>query len=359
SARIRRKPCTKARAASTRPTVLRAADGGCLTPAAALVVALAAVSVSPLNAQRAANPQAPTLAAADAAWDRGDYIAALNGYLQLLASPGGDRWLRPIALTTGELFETRELTTDGRAGRFSPDGTLIVYETGLETSRRTKILENDASRTEVADLPGVSATISSTLAQVAYLKIPDHDDIRRASDALAAAPLTAQNRTQLTQTLAWLIARHAAIVVRDFANGREMELPAPELLKTGLTFSADGRVLYFLGGSEDEPDRTDIYEISELAPKPVIVANAAGLKRAPIVDPAGHALIYTIPLVSPFRRPQGAGGAGRAGRAGGAGGAGGAGSGLPPPSFAIVDLASHRVSTVFGAAPALSADGRT
>src|SRR5262249_58498628 len=93
--------------------------------------------------------------------------------------------------------------------------------------------------------------------------------------------------------------------------------------------------------------------------KPVIVGDAGGLKSAPIVDPAGHALIYTIPLVSPFRRPQGAGGAGRAGRAGGAGGAGGAGSGLPPPSFAIVDLASHRVSTVFGAAPALSADGRT
>ena len=42
-----------------------------------------------------------------------------------------------------------------------------------------------------------------------------------------------------------------------------MGLPAPDLLKTDLTFSADGRSLYFLGAKETEPDRTDVYVISE------------------------------------------------------------------------------------------------
>src|SRR6185295_5837958 len=179
---------------------------------------------------------------ANDAWEQGDYIAALNGYSQLLNAPGGEPFLEPIALTTGELFETRELTADGRAPRFSPDGRFIVYETGLETSRRTIVLRNDASRAQVAELRGVSATFSPLMAQVAYLRIPDHEELRRASDALAAASLTARNRTQLTQTLTWLIAKHAAIVVRDLGTGREMELPAPDLLKTGLTFSADGRL---------------------------------------------------------------------------------------------------------------------
>src|SRR5205085_8442710 len=105
------------------------------------------------------------------AWERGDYIAALNGFIQTLTGPGGDTFLEPIALTTGELFETRELTADGRAPRFSPDGRFIVYETGLETSRRTKILENDATRAVVADLPGVSVTVSTTHAQGAYLRV--------------------------------------------------------------------------------------------------------------------------------------------------------------------------------------------
>src|SRR5580765_651379 len=158
----------------------------------ACAAAIHAVSIVPLSAR--------AFDAANDAWERGDYIAALNGYVQLLSGPGGDRYLEPIALTTGELFETRELTSDGRAPRFSPDGRYIVYETGLETSRRTIILKNDATRAQVADLRGVSATFSPLMAQVAYLRIPDHEEVRRASDALAAASLTARNRTQLTQT---------------------------------------------------------------------------------------------------------------------------------------------------------------
>ena len=96
----------------------------------------------------------------------------------MLSAPGGDRALESIALTTGELFRDARADRRRTAGRFSPDGKFVVYETGLETSRRTKILKNDATRAEVAELPGVSATFSSSLPQVAYLKIPDHDEIR-------------------------------------------------------------------------------------------------------------------------------------------------------------------------------------
>jgi len=214
--------------------------------AAAIALVVLAMTAAARTATLAP-PQSKAFDAANDAWERGEYIAALNGYVQILSAPGGEKWFDAIALTTGELFQTRELTADGRAPRFSPDGAFIVYETGLETSRRTKILKNDATHAEIEDLPGVSATFSHALARVAYLKIPDNDEIRRASEALAAASLTAQNRGQLTQMLTWLIAKHAAIVVRDLATGREMELPAPDLVKSGLTFSADGRVLYFLG----------------------------------------------------------------------------------------------------------------
>ena len=309
--------------------------------------------------------------AATDAWERGEYSAALVGFIQVIGAPGGEKFLEPVALTTGELFETRELTTDGRAPRFSPDNKYIVYETGLETSRRTRIVglaPGGAGQGPalVADLPGISATFSTTLNQVAYLRIPDRDDIRAAAETLAGASLTAQNRSRLTQTLAWLIAKHAAIVVRDLGNGREMELPAPDLLKAGLVFSADGRQLYFLGARESEPDRTDIYVISENAPKPVIAAEADGLKSAPIVDPAGHVLLYAVPAQSPLRRPATPSEADRAGRAGGDGtaaapgeGRGGANAAATAPRFAIVDIATRKVSVVAGSAASLSADGRT
>ena len=320
------------------------------------------------------SPLTRSFETANDAWERGDYIAALNGYVRVLNAPGGQAFLESIALTTGELFITRELTADGRAPRFSPDGQFLVYETGLETSRRTRVLRNDATRALVADLPGVSATFSPQLGQIAYLRIPDIDEIRTASDAIAKASLTAQNRGQVVQALAWLVAKHAVIVTRDLRNGREMELPAPDLVKTGLTFSADGRELYFLGARESDATRNDIYAISENAPKPVLVADAEGFKSAPIVDSSGSVLIYVMLPQSPLRRPappaqapgaaRAAGDAGAPGDEGRGGGAGRGGqtaaAGVPrPPMFAIVDLATRKVSVVNGSAPALSADGRT
>jgi Peptidase family M28/WD40-like Beta Propeller Repeat len=348
-----------------------------VTPKTRTIVFRVFVFSWPILAVLARAASTSPLDAANDAWQRGEYIAALNGYITVLSAPGGDRALESIALTTGELFHTWELAASGRAARFSPDGRFLVYETGLETSRRTRIVTNDAARAEFADLPGVSATFSTSLPLVAYLEIPDHDEIRAASDALEKASLTDQNRNQLTQTLAWLIAKHSLIVVRDLNTGREMGLPTPDLLKTGLTFSADGRLLYFLGAKEAEPGRTDVYVISENEPRPVLVADVPGLKSAPIVDPSGAALLYIVPGQSPLRRPQvagqaeqsqsggageagGAGRAGEAGRAGQAGGAGRSGAGANQPTmFAIVDLKTRTVSTVVGAAPALSGDGKT
>jgi hypothetical protein len=230
------------------------------------------------------------------AWERGDYIGAERP--SSCQRPRRQKFLEPIA-DDRRAFETRELTGDGRAPRFSPGGRFIVYETGLETSRRTIILRNDATRALVAELRGVSATFSPLMAQVAS-RIPATRRSARV-EALAAASLTA-GTTRLAQTVT-AHREHSAIVVRDLGTGREMELPAPDLLKTGLTFSADGRLLYFLGGTESEPDRTDIYVISEGAPRPAIVAPAGGLKGVPIVDSSGRVLVYVIPTVSPLRRP--------------------------------------------------------
>src|SRR6187401_433648 len=88
------------------------------------------VCVAALHAAAVVPASTRSFDAANDAWERGDYAGALNGYIQLLNAPGGEKFLEPIALTTGELFETRELTGDGRAPRFSPDGRFIVYETG-------------------------------------------------------------------------------------------------------------------------------------------------------------------------------------------------------------------------------------
>lgn len=72
----------------------------------------------------------PTLTRADDDWDKGNYIAALTAYRQLLAGPDAASVLEPIALQTGELFLTTELTTDGANPAFAPNSRYFSYETG-------------------------------------------------------------------------------------------------------------------------------------------------------------------------------------------------------------------------------------
>ena len=75
-------------------------------------------------------PPQKALTDANDAWAQGDYISALNGYIKLLNAPGGDAFHDAIALQTGELYRSSELTADGRNPRFSPDGRFIAYENG-------------------------------------------------------------------------------------------------------------------------------------------------------------------------------------------------------------------------------------
>jgi hypothetical protein len=286
--------------------------------------------------------------AANDAWERGDYISALNAYIQSLNSPGADAYVESIARATGEVFRTVELTADGRAGRFSPDGRFILYETGLETSRGTRIFRNDAELTPVAELAGISATFSPDGERIAYLKVIQTREVKHAAEALDNATLTQADRNVLVQTLAWQLARDSTIVVRELASGHEVELQTPVMVKSSLAYASDGRTLYFLGAKDDNETRTDIYKISETSDGPTLAVDVGGLKSAPLIDPTGSALVYVVPNVSPLRPP------GKSVMPPST-----TGPPRPPSTFGVADLRSGRVSLVTGTAPTLAPDGRT
>ena len=82
------------------------------------VVSLFAALVAVPLAGRSPTTDTP-LQIADLAWERGDYPAALSAYLQILDSQDAEASLEPIALRTGELFQTIEVTTDGAVPQFS------------------------------------------------------------------------------------------------------------------------------------------------------------------------------------------------------------------------------------------------
>ena len=129
------------------------------------VVALILVTVWVAFGEGRANGR---LTDADEAWDRGDYPRALTAYLTLLDGTPADDEIEAIALQTGELFKTVELTADGGAPRFSPDGQFFAYEVGRGVSRRTRVASADAPTKIVMELDGFGASFSPDSSRIGY-----------------------------------------------------------------------------------------------------------------------------------------------------------------------------------------------
>jgi len=318
-----------------------------------LVLLLAGASAGSLGQE----PASPDLRNADNYWNDGQYIAALNAYIRLLNSPSGDQYFESIALQTGELFETEELTTDGRNPRLSPDGRFIAFESGPAKNTVTRILRTQARHALVAELTGTGAVFSRNGSKVAFLKIPVTDELNRAQETLDKAPETGAERTFAQQTLTRLQTKLSKIVIRELDTQTETEVPTGDLLKSTLVFAADNETVFFVGAPENETRRSDIYAIRADASAPVILTDAEGFKTAPVVSASGKALIVSLPNQTPFPVPQRptANAEGQRGQRGGGGGGGGG----APARFGVVDLTTRKVEIVTGSAPAFSEDGNS
>jgi Tol biopolymer transport system component len=322
-----------------------------------------AVLAAPLAGQR---PPAKALDFDEAtdAWARGDYPAALNGYLALLQRPDGDTYVERIALQTGELYRTQEITADGLSPRMSADGRMVAYETGSGAGRTTRLVEAAPSVREIAKLGGFGGAFSPAGDRFVYLRPRASDELTRAQAEAAKAGTQGGGRGAGQQLLTWLQTKHVDIVVRDLAKGQEQVVETEGLLKSAPVFAADGQSVLFVGAREADETRNDIYAAPVAGGQPQPISREGGFKTALVVEPKGQFLLYSVTSNNPFRRPTAAPGdpvaggpPGAPGQApGGGGGRGGAGQST---SFAVVDLKAGTAAVTTGTAPTISADGST
>ena len=290
------------------------------------LVLFAGFGAAALLAQAPAPPaaQAPTAISADERWLRavdtwqaGSYPAALADLQTLMKSPAAAQYLDRVALLTGELYATVELTTNGRNPRISADGAVASYETGPATSPATRIVRVAAPAQALAELPTTTVAFDRGGRRVAWL--------RGAGNA-------------------------AEIVVRDLQSGTDRVWLGAGMLKSNLAWSADDQSVIFLGAESADSTRSDLLVVREGQPAVAVTAEA-GFKSAPLVDTAGVTLAYTVAAANPF--------AGRGAGAGRGGGGGGGRGGAAPTTYALVSLANKSTRTVAGSGLTLSANGAT
>ena len=266
------------------------------------------------------------LQSASIAWDRGDYVTALTIYLQVLDSPRAEEALEPIALQTGELYHSIELTADGAAPAFSPDGRFILYETGVGPARITRVLPSDGSTKPVSELPGFGAVFSPDGSKLAYLSAAHRQELTAAQAAVDRAPPADRQpqQTALNQTVAAL----ARLIVRDMVTGRETPIETGVIRKTALAYGAGA---IFFTGTDGGP--AQIYEVAE-GRAPVVRTTGNVDKVLLEMNATGTALLFTTR--APGGRAGGAGGGGAGGQRAGGPGAGGAGEPAEDPRRALV-----------------------
>jgi Peptidase family M28/WD40-like Beta Propeller Repeat len=310
-------------------------------------VVLATVCLLP--AAGAGNSTATSLQNASLAWERGDYIAALTTYQELLAGPDAEGVLEPIALQTGELYQTTELTRDGTAPQVSADGRYASYETGVGPSRVTRVValpssggRSNGAGTEgavrqIAELPGFGAAFSLDGSKLAYLKLAPSAALKTAFAELDRAPQAERNFRLAAATAR--SALEAVITVRDMASGREAELKTDEMAKSSLVFGSNDN-LFFAGTAVAAGSTQQICTIAEGHPATPLTAGPGD--KSPIQSNAtGDAVVIATRT----------GGGGR-----GTGGGGGRGGG----SYSVLTVADGKVSPLNTTdRPSFSGDGKS
>lgn len=343
-----------------------------LVPALLLIVSAAGWLTAQTASQTPARAVTPARAAtpdvlyrqATEAWTAGDYPVALTHLTTLMKSAAAPDYRDRVALLTGELFTTTEITTDGRNPSISPDGRYVAYEFGPASDPSTRIVSvADGTPEPVVTLRGANVAFDAASRQIAWVRPADGSAwtaaVRAIDDAASAAARNAANADA-----AWLLASEGQLVVRNLATGVERIVPTAGVLKTAPAFDARDTVI-FLGADPTDLTRSDVYR-DEGAP--TRLTTEPGFKSNVMIDRSGGALLYTIATAPTFRQPAAAnaagGGPGRGGRAGGGGGApagpnpcgGGRGGGT---AFAVVNLQNRTTRTITGSSPTMSADGKT
>lgn len=329
------------------------------------------IVVITLTAAASQDQLAERFDAARLAWDTGDFVRALEELQAILKSSEGNRFFEPIALLTGELFQTTEITKDGRSIRVSPDGRYAAYDAGTRDAPATRIVALDEPARTKAEIRGTNFVFSPVSNAAAFLRAAETSEIialRKEIDSAAgqAAP-DRQAQMAKQRQLAWLEAKNAVLYLYDITVKKERAVKIDGLLKSTPVFSADGKEIYFIGAKETDTVSNEIYAVSSSGQVRALTSGP-GFKTNPTAVTGGKFLIYTLAAATPFPRPpepavktganplQGQAAA-PPGQRGGQSPAEGQFRGGGMRQFAVMNLADGKTKSFSGSSPALSADG--
>jgi hypothetical protein len=241
-------------------------------------------------------------------WDAGNYIEALEDFLEILNSPDADLYFDDIATLTGELYKVNEISEDGRNPVFSPDNLHFAWEEnngGFITTKIARISETGIEHLHTIEgrdflfsPDGRHGVAMSTDVTTRMEELQ-----QELSNALEArdrpAIITARNSLQHEQAV------NTSLYRVNLATGETAILNTEGLMMRTPAFDSEGR-LWFAGTDPDGQNRSDIYSMSIEDGSPNQITEEPGFYDAPQPLPDGEMIVFNSYSSSPFPTPAGA-----------------------------------------------------
>lgn len=306
-----------------------------MRPAALVWALVVVVAQGTLSAQQVS----PELQDAAFAWDEGDYVSALEGYLRVLDGPSGERLRGEIARLTGEPYRVVEMARNGSSVRAGPTGRYGTFEFTQGGVPMVAVVDLRGTPSIQSTFPGRDIVLSR-VGTAAFLRLSRTPEVEAAAEELASASGDGATLTAARNRLRWVETRNTELVLRELGSGNERLVPLGALIPLDMGFSYDGRTL-FLAAGLPEGRENQIYAVgpNRLDPDPVLTGR--GFKRSPQAIPGGRFVLYTRPASDPMPRPPGF-------------------SRLTQSEgFDMVDRREEEILSFAGRDPVLSADGST
>lgn len=257
------------------------------------------------GAQEVQSPS-PELEVPYFAWEDGDYVRALEGYLAALRAHGGERHLREIALRTGEWYRVTEVSEDGSGVAFSPDGRLALYRVAVDGEVVARLVElaDPAHPRVAASLPSGLSGPAAPFALgpggwMARVRAEGTAAVHEAREGLAAAQASGDRGAlaRAREMLGRAELAAGALVLREGtgAGDRVVAIPGMQVgPATPLAWAPDVPVLVagaFVPEAGGGPIRSELVVLRAPAFTPQRVEGSAGA-RNPRLLPGGRVLAW-------------------------------------------------------------------
>ncbi len=252
-------------------------------------------------------PETDPIEQAKLDWDDGDYIGALERVKKLLDGSDADRYLREIALLTGELYQVETVAADGRNPLFSPDGLHFSWEDPTAVRPQTRISRvTDNGVEHLLTVEGTDFHFSTTESAGIYHHVERTERMAELARELqqAASARDRQEVFRLRDLLAWEEQSNTSIYWIDLESGREQRLPFGDLLVRTPRFDAEG-TLWFSALDPGQLDRSGIYRWEQGSDAPIRVTGEQHFFDRPIPLGESGRVVYTKMNSAPFPLPPG------------------------------------------------------